>query len=132
MTALYRRAHSNHCTWLRYDDSDCWIVHSPASGQTHLLTDSAHRLWTLVPEHGGCSARDLIDRLHTELGLPEEALAETVDDTLATVSVSSVTEVTPRLFSHSGRNFSTASYTLPELVPAICSCVITSREPPAP
>ena len=82
MVALYRQAQSDTCIWLHYDDSDCWIVHSPASGQTHLLTASAYRLWTLIPETG-ISVTELIARLGAEIGHDDGMLASTVEDTLA-------------------------------------------------
>jgi PqqD family protein of HPr-rel-A system len=89
---LYRRAPSDFCTWRRFDDSEHWVVHSPASGQTHLLTAAAHRLWELVPECGGRDTSELIDQLQSELGLADSALAKTVEDTLAVMDEAGLIE----------------------------------------
>lgn len=93
MVTLYRRAQSTLCTWLRYDDSDYWVVHIPASGQTHLLTAAAHDLWELVPESGVSSVAELTDRLAASVGDPGSAvLADTVAETLAVMDAAGLVE----------------------------------------
>jgi len=80
----YRRRPSDNIIWIRYDDSDNWVVHSPASAQLHLLTASAHLLWTLVPEHTASSTADLIARLSSAIDRPADAsFAQTTAETLA-------------------------------------------------
>jgi PqqD family protein of HPr-rel-A system len=44
--------------WTRYSDSADWVVYNPASGDIHLLTDAAHRLWELI--HNGVTTADAL------------------------------------------------------------------------
>ena len=80
----YRRKAAVQVTWVRYEDSDNWVVYSPAAADVHLLTDSAHRLWELLPEYQSIPTTDLASRLASLLSRqPDEVLAESVEQTLA-------------------------------------------------
>ena len=63
--------------WTRYDDSEDWVVYNPASGDLHLLTDSAQRLWTLVSDEPPRSVGELASALAMDMSsLPNNELSE--------------------------------------------------------
>lgn len=69
--------------WTRYDDSDEWVVYNPLSADVHLLSASAHRLWTLVRLQGLRTDR-LIAALAAELGAsPDGEFSSVTRETLA-------------------------------------------------
>lgn len=53
--------------WTHYTDSDDWVVYNPASGDVHLLTAAAHRLWELI-RNGTTTADALAATLASEFG----------------------------------------------------------------
>jgi hypothetical protein len=63
--------------WTHYEDSEDWVVYNPASGDLHLLTDSAQRLWTLACAEPPRSVRELASALAVETAsLPNDELSE--------------------------------------------------------
>jgi hypothetical protein len=80
--AYTRRSH-HQAAWFHFDDSDHWIFHSPEAAQAHLVTASAHRLWTLIPEAGGQTPRQLARTLAEALGCAaDDQFINSVRDTL--------------------------------------------------
>jgi len=70
--------------WTHYDDSDDWVVFHPQSGDVHLVTSSAHTLWTLVSNERTCRLPDLVASLAAALGRPADAeLTAATTETLA-------------------------------------------------
>lgn len=68
---------ANGLIWTRYDDSEDWVVYNPASGDLHLLTDSAQRLWTLARDGPSRSVGELASALAVEMAcLPDNELSE--------------------------------------------------------
>jgi PqqD family protein of HPr-rel-A system len=83
--------------WTRFDDNEQWVVYSPASSDIHLLTASAHRLWTLVATDPPSSSEQLAARLATDLKLPfdREFLTVTSDALAVLDEAGLVRPVTP-------------------------------------
>ena len=82
--SVYRRRPSRDIVWTHYQDSNNWVVFNPASADVHLVTASAHHLWTLVPEDRGRSTAELIAALAADSGCDiDRAFAQTTEDTLA-------------------------------------------------
>ena len=70
--------------WTQFDDSLDWVVFSPASANIHLLTASAHRLWTLVATEHPSTTEELTTQLASDLELPlDEEFAAVTRDALA-------------------------------------------------
>lgn len=66
--AIARWRAADGLAWKKYDDSDEWIVFNPASGDIHLLSDSAHRLWILTGGDRPLTTEELIASLLSESG----------------------------------------------------------------
>ena len=70
--------------WTRFEDSEEYVVFHPDSGDVHLLTASAYRLWQLVAERKAASLADLESRLGAELGRqPDTELTTATREALA-------------------------------------------------
>jgi PqqD family protein of HPr-rel-A system len=78
-TARWRAA--SDLIWTHYDDGDNWVVYVPASADMHLLTASAHRLWTLISVSHSPSSNELAATLAAELGRPlnDELMTATLE-----------------------------------------------------
>jgi hypothetical protein len=63
-------------TWMRFDDTDEWVVFSPTSAEVHLVNDAAHRLWMFASVDEPRSDQNLISQLAADVGRP-------VDDELS-------------------------------------------------
>ena len=75
---------SNDLIWTHYDDGDEWVVYDPASGDVHLLTSSAHVLWSLISKKFPRSNEDLVGALACELARPpDEQLISMIQETLS-------------------------------------------------
>jgi len=69
--------------WTRFEDSDEYVVFHPESGDIHLLTSSAHRLWHLVADQKTATLEELVAQLAADLRRPPDAqLASAAHDTL--------------------------------------------------
>ena len=66
--------------WTKYDDSDEWVVWSLLSGEIHLMTAAAQRLWALALDQPR-DAADLVVALASEAGRPvdDEFTAATLE-----------------------------------------------------
>jgi PqqD family protein of HPr-rel-A system len=62
--------------WTLYDDSTDRVVFHPQSGDVHLVSSSAHLLWSLIADHSAPTLAQLTELLAA-------ALARPVDDELA-------------------------------------------------
>ena len=70
--------------WTHYEDSDDWVVCSPASAEVHLVTAAAHRLWTLAGNDQPRSLHELVSMLASAFGRPvDDELVAATADTLA-------------------------------------------------
>ena len=65
--AIARWRAADGLVWTKYDDSAEWIVFNPASGDIHLLSDSAHRLWLLTGDRP-FTTEELVASLLSESG----------------------------------------------------------------
>jgi PqqD family protein of HPr-rel-A system len=70
---IVRYVPAANLVWATYDDSDEWVVYHPASGDVHLLSASAHRLWTLVADDHIDAVEDLVAALAADIGRPVDA-----------------------------------------------------------
>ena len=69
--------------WIRYDDSDDWVVYNPLSADVHLLTASAYRLWKLASNEQPHSVDELASALAIEMGRPpDDELTKITRETL--------------------------------------------------
>jgi PqqD family protein of HPr-rel-A system len=66
---------AEHLVWTHYDDSEDWVVFHPQSGDVHLLTASAHLLWTLIYDEQACTVPALVAALAEASGRPLDGLA---------------------------------------------------------
>lgn len=70
--------------WSHFDDSDDWVVFHPQSGDVHLVSSSAHTLWTLISNGRACTLPDLVAALAAALGRsPDDDLTAATRETLA-------------------------------------------------
>jgi PqqD family protein of HPr-rel-A system len=70
--------------WTQFDDSDEWVVYQKASADIHLLTASAHRLWTLAGDGLEHSVEELASALgHTQSGSDQQEVIAATRETLA-------------------------------------------------
>ncbi|MES1255868.1 MAG: hypothetical protein ABUS56_09685 [Acidobacteriota bacterium] len=70
--------------WTQYQDGDNWVVSNPASASIHLLTESAHTLWTFIaPGSEPLLPEELAARLASSLGRP-------LDDDLSTATYETI------------------------------------------
>ncbi len=76
---------SSDLVWVRFDDSPQCIVYSPASADVHLLTDAAHRLWSLISDTPGISTAQLLSSAVTPPGTTEREVAAAILDLLASM-----------------------------------------------
>lgn len=71
--------------WTKYPDGDDWVVYNPASGDVHLLTAAARRLWELIAA-GASSFDTLAMTLAGDLDRPvDEELTRATRDALASM-----------------------------------------------
>jgi PqqD family protein of HPr-rel-A system len=69
--------------WTHFEDSDEYVVFHPESGDIHLLTHSAQRLWHLVADRMAATIDDLAAQLATDLGRePDAQLISATRETL--------------------------------------------------
>ena len=69
--------------WTKFEDSSEWVVFNPASGDIHLLTAAAHRLWALLGDGELSDAESLAAALASERGAPvDDELIDVTRDTL--------------------------------------------------
>ena len=54
--------------WTQFDDSNDWVVFNPFSGDIHLLSASAYRLWKLTASSPPRSSAELIETLAADTG----------------------------------------------------------------
>jgi PqqD family protein of HPr-rel-A system len=84
-------------SWTHFDDSDDWVVYDPASDDVHLLTASAHHLWTLVSDEQPHSLEDIVAALAADLGRPpDEELTRVTRETLAMMDDVGLVRPVPR------------------------------------
>jgi PqqD family protein of HPr-rel-A system len=77
---------STNLTWIRYDDSPQWVVHSAEAGTMHLLNEEAKELWDLIAATPGRNDTDLRNLLAARLGQrADPELTAATEQTLATM-----------------------------------------------
>lgn len=92
---VHRWKASNDLIWTHYDDGDEWVVYDPASGDVHLLTSSAHVLWSLISKSPRSTA-DLAGALACELARsPDEQLKSMIQETVSAMDRAGLIRPTP-------------------------------------
>jgi hypothetical protein len=88
--------------WTHYDDSEDWVVFHPQSGDVHLLTASAHLLWTLIFDEQACTFRDLVSALAAASGRPLDSLSDDLSDRLSNDELTAATRETLAFMDRAG------------------------------
>lgn len=80
--AIARWRAADNLIWTQFDDADDWLVYNSASGDIHLLSDAAHRLWILTSETA-LTSEELVTALAYGSSPTEEFIAAAMESLTA-------------------------------------------------